>query len=78
MIPSITNFDYHATLIMPTEGKQTLQLPFSSFRQMWSAPVPWTGTDVVAIALMVSNFQPLDFAYNIDHIGFYKAEDAQE
>ncbi len=78
MTPSITNFDYHATLIMPTEGKQTLQLPFSSFRQMWSGQVPWTGTDVVAVALMVSNFQPLSFAYNIDSISFYKNAAAQD
>ncbi len=78
MTPGITNYDYHATLVMPTEGQQTIQLPFSAFRQMWSAQIPWTGTDVTAIALMVSNFQPIEFAYKIDDIRFYTDDAAPE
>ncbi|MFK7845745.1 MAG: CIA30 family protein [Rhodothermales bacterium] len=72
MTPQITNYDYHGKLLMPTDGMQVVKIPFDEFQQMWSAQMPWTGKDVFAIALMVSNFQQLDFAYEIDSIGFYK------
>lgn len=72
MTPQITNYDYHGRLIMPTDGMRVLKIPFSEFRQMWSAQMPWTGKDMFAIALMVSNFQQLDFAYEIDSVAFYK------
>ncbi len=72
MTPTITNYDYHGKLLTTTDGMQDLKIPFSDFRQMWSAQVPWTGKDVFAIALMVSNFQSLPFAYEIDSIEFYK------
>ena len=68
----ITNYDYHAVNIPPVDGPRTLEFPFSSFKQQWSAPVAWTGKDVSSIALWVSTFGvPAEFDFTIDSIELY-------
>ncbi|MCI0690811.1 CIA30 family protein [candidate division KSB1 bacterium] len=67
----VANFDYHQVMIQSSPEFQELKLPFSQFRQFWSAPVAWTGKDVRGVALWVSGFQPADFEFVIDRIEFY-------
>jgi imidazolonepropionase-like amidohydrolase len=67
----VTNYDYHATLISNAPDFQELKLPFSQFKQFWSAPIAWTGKDVRGVALWVSGFLPADFEFVIDHIELY-------
>jgi len=68
---SVTNYDYHATLISNSADFQELELPFAQFKQFWSTPIAWTGKDVRGVALWVSGFQPADFEFVIDRIEFY-------
>lgn len=72
MTPAISNFDYHGKILMANDDMQKIRIPFSDFKQQWSAQMPWTGEDVFAVAFMVSGFQEMRFAYEIDSIGFYK------
>jgi imidazolonepropionase-like amidohydrolase len=67
----VSNYDYHQVLVAASTEFQTLELPFTQFRQLWSAPVAWTGKDVRGIALWVSGFQPADFEFIVDRIEFY-------
>ncbi len=67
----VSNYDYHQVMIAASTEFQTLELPFSQFRQLWSAPVAWTGKDVRGVALWVSGFQPADFEFVVDQIEFY-------
>jgi len=68
---SVTNYDYHATLISNSADFQELKLPFAQFKQFWSAPLAWTGKDVRGVALWVSGFLPADFEFVIDQIEFF-------
>jgi imidazolonepropionase-like amidohydrolase len=67
----VNNYDYHQVMIAPSPEFQTLELPFAQFRQLWSAPVAWTGKDVRGVALWVSGFQPADFEFVVDKVEFY-------
>jgi imidazolonepropionase-like amidohydrolase len=67
----VSNYDYHQVMIAASTEFQRLELPFSQFRQLWSAPVTWTGKDVSGVALWVSGFQPADFEFVVDQIEFY-------
>jgi imidazolonepropionase-like amidohydrolase len=67
----VTNFDYQQVMIQNSPEFQELELPFTKFHQLWSAPMAWTGKDVRGVALWVSGFQPADFEFVIDRIEFY-------
>jgi hypothetical protein len=67
----VANFDFHQVMIQSSPEFQELELPFSQFRQLWSAPMAWTGKDVRGVALWVSGFQPADFEFVVDQIEFY-------
>ncbi len=67
----VSNYDYHQVMVAASTEFQTLELPFAQFRQLWSAPVAWTGKDVRGIALWVSGFQPAEFEFVVDKIEFY-------
>lgn len=68
----ISNYDYHAVTIPTIDVPRTIEYPFSAFRQQWSAPVPWTGTDVNSVALWVSTMGvPAQFDFVIDSIELY-------
>lgn len=69
--PRITNFDYHAVPLPTTKHFREFKFPFSNFRQLWSEPIPWNGHDMVGVSLMVTGFSPLDYAFELDEIGFY-------
>jgi imidazolonepropionase-like amidohydrolase len=70
----VKNYDYHAAAIPASSTVRELTLPFSDFRQLWSAPIPWTGHDVTGIALWVSGMSPTDYDLTIDSIELYKAK----
>jgi imidazolonepropionase-like amidohydrolase len=69
----VKNYDYHAAFIPNRPKPQTLELPFTEFRQIWSAPVAWTGRDVRGIALWVSSISSGDYDFTVDSIEFYKS-----
>lgn len=68
----VTNYDYHAAVIGASDELRTVEVPFSSLRQFWSAPMPWKGTDVLGVALWVGNFgMPQEFEFAVDSIELY-------
>lgn len=69
--PQVTNFDYHAVLLTPHPGFQELRLPFSAFRQLWSSPISWDGSQVAGFALIVGGTEAGPFAYEVDEVVFY-------
>jgi hypothetical protein len=69
---SVSNYDYHAAVISNSAEPVTLELPFASMRQLWSAPQPWKGTDVRGLALWVSGFgAPSEYAFTVDSVEIY-------
>lgn len=69
--PNVTNFDYHAVILPASTAFQELVLPFSAFRQLWSAPVPWTGRQVAGITLSIGGTEAAPFAFEIDELAFF-------
>lgn len=68
----VKNYDYHAAAIENKKGFQTIEIPFSQFRQQWSAQMPWTGKDVQGIAIWATSFNADKFEFTIDSIELYK------
>jgi hypothetical protein len=68
----IKNYDYHAAFIQNRPTAQLLESPFTEFRQIWSAPVAWTGKDMRGVALWVSNMAAGDYDFTVDSIELYK------
>ncbi len=68
----VGNADHHAVLLEPHEDVQELTLPFTGFRQLWSAPVPWTGRRVLAVALSSGGVDAAEVAYEVEAIAWYR------
>lgn len=68
---AITNFDYHAASVPAHAEWEVFDIPFTQFRQTFSAQVPWTGKQIQAISFDVQSGESLDFSFEIDHISFY-------
>ena len=66
--------DYHAVVLEPSATAQELTLPFSGFRQLWSAQVPWTGRRVLAVALSSGGMEAAEVAYDVESIEWYRDE----
>lgn len=69
----ITNFDYHtsAPISRHSEGIKEVKIPFSSLKQMWSAPTKLNLASVTSINLVAAGVAPSEFSYVVDEIGFY-------
>lgn len=69
----ITNFDYHtsAPIGRHSEGIKEVKIPFSSLKQMWSAPTKLNLASVTSINLVAAGGAPAEFSYVVDEIGFY-------
>jgi hypothetical protein len=67
----VKNYDYHSFAIAAKPAVQQLDIPFTQFRQLWSAPIPFTGKDMRGIALWASGFAPGDYDFTIDEISFF-------
>ena len=70
----VKNYDFHAVAIAKKPGMQTLELPFATFRQLWSAQIPWSGMDMRGVALWVSGFGAEEYDFTIDSIELYKGK----
>ncbi|MEM6263454.1 MAG: amidohydrolase family protein, partial [Bacteroidota bacterium] len=71
LTPDVTNFDYHARVLKASEEFQELSIPFSEFKQQWSAPVPWTGKQMSGISLGISSPIDMDLELEVDYLSFY-------
>ena len=69
----VTNFDYHssAPLTRDPENFQTVDVPFSSMKQVWSAPTKLNLKSVTSINLVSAGMAPDTLSYHIDEIGLY-------
>jgi len=68
----VKNYDYHAFNIESSKGFRTIEIPFSEFRQQWSAQIPWTGKDLQGIAIWATGFTAGEYNFSIDSIELYK------
>lgn len=69
----VTNFDYHTSppIARNSDGLQEVRIPFSSLRQVWSAPTELNLATITSINLVAAGVAPAAFAYAVDEIGFY-------
>ena len=69
----VTNFDYHssAPITRDPENFQTIEVPFSSMKQVWSAPTDLNLKTVTSINLVSAGMAPEAISYHIDEISFY-------
>jgi hypothetical protein len=69
----ITNFDYHtsAPIGRHSEGIKEVKIPFSSLKQMWSAPTKLNLATITSINLVAAGGAPAEFSYVVDEVGFY-------
>lgn len=69
----VTNFDYHASLIMvPKDGKfHEIKIPFDSMKRAWSAQVALNKQTINSLSIVAFSTQKADFEFSVDEVSFY-------
>lgn len=70
----IRNYDYHTGFLAVKPGMNTIDIPFASCRQLFSAQVPWTGLDMLGLAVWDVAMTPERYDFTIDSIELYSAK----
>ncbi len=68
---SVHNYDYHMAFIQTKGDVQQIDIPFASLKQLWSAPLPWSGKDVQGIAFWASAQGATDYDFTVDSVELY-------
>jgi hypothetical protein len=69
----ITNFDYHAALLMvPKDGKfHEVRIPFSDMKRAWSEQFKLNQKTINSLSIVAFSTQKASFDFSVDEVSFY-------